>query len=89
MWIAAADSLAGTDAGEWIITLFGGLSLWAIVECAAPTGRAHAASVLPLLLLSGIQYWYSRFLMPEVVGQFFVWAGLACVASNERSGRSQ
>jgi len=87
VWIATADAIAGHDVGEWVITLFGGLSVWAIAECAALLG-ASSGLVLPLLLLSAIQYWYSRFLMPEVVGQFFLWAGLACVAAHERSARA-
>jgi hypothetical protein len=87
VWVAAADAATGTGAGQWIITLFGGLSIWAIVECATLLGT-HAGLVLPLLLLSGIQYWYSRFLMPEVAGQFFLWAGLACMVANERTARA-
>lgn len=87
VWVAAADAATGSGAGQWIITMFGGLSVWAIVECATLLG-AHMGLVLPLLLLSGIQYWYSRFLMPEVAGQFFLWAGLACVAARERTTRA-
>jgi hypothetical protein len=88
VWIAAADALAGSNVGEWVITLFGALSIWAMAECAAlMCGVGVAYLVLPLLLVSGIQYWYSRFVMPEVPGQFFVWGGLACAASSERTGR--
>jgi hypothetical protein len=87
VWIAAADALAGRDAGEWVITVFAGLSLWAMVECATLLG-ASPVLMLPLMLLCGIQYWYTRFLMPEVPGQFFLWAGLACAAAADRSARS-
>src|SRR5579862_441910 len=87
VWIAVIDGTAGHDAGAWAITLFGGLSVWAIVECATALG-ASPGLVLPFLLLSAIQYWYSRFLMPEIPGQYFLWAGFACLAELQRSTRT-
>ncbi|MCK6555489.1 hypothetical protein L6Q96_13065 [Candidatus Binatia bacterium] len=81
VWIAAFHGLAGSAATPWAITLFGGLSVWAMVQfAAAVSGGWAAAAFLVLLSLSAIQSWYSRFLMPEIPAQFFVWGGLACLS---------
>jgi len=80
VWIAAFHNIAGGGAGEWVVTLFAGLSVWAFVECAALLGGSVAAAVCFVLLLSlAPQYWYARFLMPEVPGQFFLWSGVSCL----------
>jgi hypothetical protein len=81
VWVAIFHGLAGSAAAEWAITLFGGLSMWAMVEFAALTCGGFAAAIFfSLLSLSAIQGWYSRFLMPEIPAQFFLWGGLACIA---------
>src|SRR5262249_34555328 len=81
VWIAVFHGLAGATGAAWVIPLFAGLSIWSIVEFAAYTmGWLPGTIALGLLLFLSPQYWYSRFLMPEVPGQFFVWAGLACLS---------
>ncbi len=88
VWIAVAATLAGADGAQWAITVFAGLSMWAMLEFAAVSrGAAVAAAFCALMLLLSPQYWYSRFLMPEVPGQFFVWSGLALTAIWQRSQR--
>jgi hypothetical protein len=88
VWIAAADGVAGTHATACVITLFAGLSLWAMVEFAVlASGPTVALLCLASLLLLSPQYWYSRFLMPEVPGQFFLWGGLWCLACWSHSQR--
>jgi hypothetical protein len=81
VWVAVFHGLAGSAAAQWAITLFGGLSVWAMVEFAAATQGYLAAIIFFVLLsLSAVQSWYSRFLMPEIPAQFFLWGGLACVS---------
>src|SRR5262249_51634689 len=61
--------------------LFGGLSVWAMIEFAAGmSGIVAASGFFVLLTLSAVQSWYSRFLMPEIPAQFFVWGGLSCLS---------
>ncbi len=81
VWIAIFHGIGGSAAAQSAITLFGGLSLWAMVAFAAATrSRPVAGIVFMLLSLSAVQNWYSRFLMPEIPAQFFLWGGLSCVA---------
>src|SRR5262249_17270839 len=81
VWIAIIPGLAGSAAAQWVITLFGGLSVWAMVEFAAGmSGIVAASGFFVLLTLSAVQSWYSRFLMPEIPAQFFVWGGLSCLS---------
>jgi hypothetical protein len=88
VWIAVFHGLAGPRGAQWVITLFAGLSVWAIVEFARSVGGNRFAAVCGLLLLLlAPQYWYSRFLMPEVPAQYFLWGGLCCLSFAERSGR--
>ncbi len=80
VWVAAFHALAGSSAAEWTITLFAGLSVWAMVAFAAElAGGVVGGLFFALLSLSSVQNWYSRFLMPEIPGQFFVWGGLCCL----------
>lgn len=88
VWVAIFHGVAGSAAAQWAITLFGGLSIWAMVEFAVVTcGWRPAAAFLALLSLSAVQSWYSRFLMPEIPAQFFLWSGLACTALWSRTQR--
>jgi len=88
VWIAVFHGLAGSHAVTWVITLFGGLSVWAMVAFAASlAGELTAALFFIFLLLLSPQYWYSRFLMPEVPAQFFLWSGLCCLSFWSRSGK--
>jgi hypothetical protein len=87
VWIAAFHELGGPAGGAWVITLFAGLSMWSIAAFTAGTlGSVAAVSCVGLLLFLSPQDWYSRFLMPEVPGQFFLWAGLSCLSLWSRSG---
>jgi hypothetical protein len=88
VWIAALHQLGGSAAAVWTITLFAALSVWAVVEFARDLcGTTAAAFCCGILLLLAPQYWYSRFLMPEVPTQFFLWGGLCGIAWLERSQR--
>jgi hypothetical protein len=88
VWIAAFDGLAGPSAATWVITLFAGLSVWAMVEFATTVSGGWAGFLfLVLLSFSPAQNLYSRFLMPEVPGQFFVWGGLCCLQLWSRTHR--
>lgn len=81
VWIAVFHGLAGPQAAQWTITLFAGLSVWAMVEFSLTVGGTVVALLFfGLLLLLSPQYWYSRFLMPEVPGQYFLWGGLCCLS---------
>jgi hypothetical protein len=81
VWVAIFHGLGGSAAAQWTITLFGGLSVWAMVAFAAASrGSGAAFAFFVLLSLSAVQSWYSRFLMPEIPGQFFLWGGLCCAA---------
>jgi hypothetical protein len=86
VWVAVFHALAGSAAAQWAVTLFAGLSMWAMVEFAAALGGTAAALVFFLLLCaSSVQVWYSRFLMPEIPAQFFIWGGLLCLALCSRT----
>ncbi len=88
VWIAVFHGLAGSRATEWAVTMFAGLSVWAIVEFAFHLGGTAVALVTGVLLLCmSAQYWYARFLMPEVPGQFFLWGGLCALAFWDQTGR--
>jgi hypothetical protein len=88
VWIAAFDGLAGPSAATWAIALFGGLSIWAMVEFATALSGGWVGLVFFVLLsLSSAQNLYSRFLMPEIPGQFFVWGGLCCLLLWSRTHR--
>jgi len=80
VWVAIFHGVGGSAAAHWAITLFGGLSMWAMVEFAVlACGGVTAVAFFFLLSVSAIQGWYSRFLMPEIPSQFFLWSGLAIV----------
>ncbi len=80
IWVAVFHGLAGSAAAQWVITLFGGLSVWAMVEFAAGLSSGWTAlGFFVLLSLSAVQSWYSRFLMPEIPAQFFLWGGFVCL----------
>ncbi|MBI3781901.1 MAG: hypothetical protein HY270_00715, partial [Deltaproteobacteria bacterium] len=88
VWVALGNDLLGSGHAEWILTLFGSLSMWTIYSCVGATlGGTSAVAIWIALLLSAPQYWYSRFLMPEVPGQFFVWGGLWALTQEEHLGK--
>lgn len=88
VWIAVFHGIAGSQAAGWVITLFAGLSLWAMVQFAASVGGILVGLIFFLLLpLASTQYWYSRFLMPEVPAQLFIWGGLCAMSLWCRSQR--
>jgi hypothetical protein len=87
VWVAVAYELGGSGATEWTIIGFAGLSLWAIVAFSdIVVGRVAAVGVWLALLCIAPQYWYSRFLMPEIPGQFLLWGGLWALAQHDRNG---
>lgn len=88
VWVGLAQAIAGEAAATAPAVYFGALALWAVVSFAHTlAGPTCAGLSAALLLLSVPQYWYSRFLMPEVPSQYFLWAGLvAAGASFEVAG---
>ncbi len=77
VWVAIFYALGGDRALPAPITYFGALFLWALASFTAGfAGRWAAGLALGLLTSLVPQYWYSRFLMPEVPSQYFLWAGL-------------
>lgn len=89
VWVALAWEVAGDVALGAPVAYFAALAVWSVAAFAALAGGVSLAGISAvLLLLSGPQYWYSRFLMPEVPSQFFLWAGLtAAAASLSAKGR--
>jgi hypothetical protein len=77
VWVAIFYSLGGDQAMAAPITYFGALFLWALASFTTGLAGPRAAG-LALALLTSLapQYWYSRFLMPEIPSQYFLWAGL-------------
>jgi hypothetical protein len=77
VWIAIFYASGGLEAAGLVVITFGALALWAVALFAAETRGWLAASVATALLLSNDgQFFFARFLMPEIVCQFFLWAGL-------------
>jgi len=82
-WVALATRIGGDGAAAAPAPYFAALAVWAVALFAYTlSGGVTAALVTSLLLLSAPQYWYSRFLMPEVPSQFFLWAGLAAATAS-------
>lgn len=78
VWTAIGGDLAGRKGGEWIMPLFFALAVCAVFTFAVTIGRPLMGWILiPLFLLAPPEWWYGRFLMPEVPAQFFLWGGLA------------
>lgn len=87
VWVGLARAISGDAAAAAPAVYFGSLALWAVVSFAyGLAGAACAGLAGVLLLLSAPEHWYSRFLMPEVPSQYFLWAGLAAAASVDGPG---
>jgi len=90
IWVAIFYALGGDRAMAAPITYFGALFLWAFASFTAGFGGRWAAGLALGLLTSLVpQYWYSRFLMPEIPSQYFLWAGLWAGAMSLSSGASR
>jgi hypothetical protein len=90
IWVAIFYALGGDRAMAAPITYFGALFLWAFASFTAGFGGRWAAGLALGLLTSLVpQYWYSRFLMPEIPSQYFLWAGLWAGALSLSSGASR
>ena len=90
IWVAIFYALGGDQAMAAPITYFGALFLWALASFTAGFGGRWAAGLALGLLTSLVpQYWYSRFLMPEIPSQYFLWAGLWAGALSLSSGASR
>src|SRR2546427_2388257 len=90
VWVAIFYALGGDRAMAAPITYFGALFLWAFTSFTAGFGGRWAAGLALALLTSLVpQYWYSRFLMPEIPSQYFLWAGLWAGALALSSGASR
>ncbi len=77
VWVALFYGIGGDPAAPAAVSYFGALSVPAICAVAAQLGGSPAALFCAALMLGLVpQYWYSRFLMPEVPSQYFLWAGL-------------
>jgi len=90
VWAALFYALGGDDALTGPITYFGALFVWALASFVAGLSDAWTAGVAVALLTSLVpQYWYSRFLMPEIPSQYFLWAGLWTAAIASTSGATR
>lgn len=77
VWIAMFHELGGLGACGVVATVFAALSLWAIFLFAAEIlGRWAGVGTIALAITSFGEFWFGRFLMPEILAQFFLWAGL-------------
>ena len=90
IWVAIFYALGGDQAMAAPITYFGALFLWAFTSFTAGFGGRWASGLALALLTSLVpQYWYSRFLMPEIPSQYFLWAGLWAGAASLSSGATR
>ncbi|TMA37593.1 MAG: hypothetical protein E6J79_09945 [Deltaproteobacteria bacterium] len=77
VWVAIFYAIGGDQAIAAPITYFGALFLWAFATFTAGLAGPWAAGLALGLLTSLVpQYWYSRFPMPEIPSEYFLWAGL-------------
>jgi len=77
VWVAIFSAIGGDQAMAAPITYFGALFLWAFASFMAALAGPWAAGVAVGLLTSLVpQYWYSRFPMPEIPSEYFLWGGL-------------
>jgi hypothetical protein len=77
VWIALFYGVGGLEACGLVATVFAALSLWTIFLFAAETRGNWAAVVAATLVGTSFgEFWFGRFLMPEILAQFFLWAGL-------------
>lgn len=75
--IAIADALGGASTCRWLAPVFAGLALWAIWLLAAEASGGLGAALTVLLVATNLAQWfYGRFLMPEIVAEAFLWGGL-------------
>lgn len=87
VWAALFYALGGDAALTGPITYFGALFVWALASFVAGVSDVWTAGVAVGLLTSLVpQYWYSRFLMPEIPSQYFLWAGLWTAATSWTAG---
>lgn len=86
VWVGLAYAVGGDAAVTAPAAYFAALAVLALAAFTRRLGGAAGViALLGLALWSVPQYWYSRFLMPEVPSQFFLWGGLAAAgASFER-----
>ncbi len=77
VWVAAFYRLGGLEACGLVCPVFAALSVWAIFLFAAETLGRWAALLTGALVLTNFgEFWFGRFLMPEILAQFFLWGGL-------------
>ena len=89
VWVGLFYGLGGDRALAAAITYFAALSIWALVVFASELGGVGAAAfAAALLAVMAPQHWYSRFPMPEVPSQYFLWAGLVAGVWSFRSPRT-
>lgn len=83
VWVAAAWTLAGDGALAAPAAYFGALAFWSVAAFAFRLGGGVTALFAALLLAASVpEYWYARFLMPEVPSQYFLWSGLVAAAAS-------
>src|SRR5262249_5729030 len=87
VWVAAFSGLGGFGARGLPSVVFAALALWAFFLFVAERGGAlSAALAAALLLLNTAELFYGRFFMPEIITQFFLWAGLLAFVVWRRDG---
>jgi hypothetical protein len=82
VWIASFTGLGGAAAAALVGPVFAALALWAVFLFAREhAGTPVALATTGLVLGNAAQLFYARFLMPEIVTQFFLWGGLVAFAA--------
>ena len=77
VWIAIFETIGGPGAGGLAGITFAILGAWAVCLLVAETQAWTTAVVAALLLVTTqAQIFYSRFAMPEIVGQALLWGGI-------------
>lgn len=85
VWSGLGFAIAGDGGATAPALYFAALSLWAVAAFVMRlAGPAAAAFAVILMALFAPQYWYSRFLMPEVPSQYFLWAGLVAATHSHQ-----
>ena len=87
VWVAIAESLGGERAITVLGPLFAATAWWAVGLLALLDAGLLAALAAPVLLAVLLpEHWFARFLMPEILAQALVWAGVAAGRLAEVAG---
>jgi 4-amino-4-deoxy-L-arabinose transferase-like glycosyltransferase len=86
VWTGLFVAVGGPRTASWPVVLFASLAFWSVYRFAcAAGGRTTGLATIAILAVLFPQYWYSRFPMPEIATQFFLWAALCAYLEWQRS----